>query len=311
MRRLLQTGWLAIFGVLPLLACSALGTLGQPQATQAVLQPPQIILVPTPAATSAGAEVSAQPAPEVTVNVAPVVTTASTTSTAEYGRPQTAASDKNEYLAPAGEEYADSIEIIIVEVRPPDPRPEVRPPSPYAPGEWVSGHWSYRHGRWVWVAGYWLDSRPGHGWIAGHWEQRGHRWVWIPGHWAVTGGSHPRPPGAASNGHGHGNNHNNGNSHNNGNGNSHNNGNGNGNSHNNGNGNSHNNGHANGNDSGQQGQSHPRPERPKATAAVVNPPPTPATQDQASEPAASNPRPKKNDRRKDAPRKRTSLTAHR
>lgn len=286
MRRLLQHGWIAIFGALPLLACSALGTLGQPQATQAVLQPPQIVLVPSPAAAPAPA-----PAPEVTVNVEPVVSTAPATSTVDYGRPQTAAIDKNESLASTGVGVDDPIEIIVVEVRPPDPRPELRPLSPYAPGEWVPGHWSYRQGRWVWVAGHWVDSRPGHGWIAGHWEQRGHHWVWIPGHWAITGGSHPRPPGAASNGHGHGH------------------GNGHGNSHGHGHGNSHGNSHAN--DNGQQGQSHPRPEKPKATAVVVSTPPTPATQAEDDAPAASNPRPKKDDHRRDAPGKHSPLTAHR
>jgi len=72
----------------------------------------------------------------------------------------------------------------VVRVRPPEPRVEVygSPPSPDA--VWRPGHWAYRGGGWVWIAGHWArPPRPHAHWVPGHWESSGGGWVWIDGRW--------------------------------------------------------------------------------------------------------------------------------
>lgn len=92
MRRMLRHGWLAMFAALPLLACSALETLGRAPANQLAAQAPQVIYVPTPVA----AQAPAVEVPEVAVVVEPVVTTAATAAPASQGRPTGALDGKQE-----------------------------------------------------------------------------------------------------------------------------------------------------------------------------------------------------------------------
>jgi hypothetical protein len=61
----------------------------------------------------------------------------------------------------------------------------VRPPCPSSRHVWIEGEWRWnnRQRQYIWMNGYWVESRPGRIWIGGHWIDgpRGSRW--IPGHW--------------------------------------------------------------------------------------------------------------------------------
>lgn len=67
---------------------------------------------------------------------------------------------------------------------PPAARVEVRPAPPSPGFVWIQGHWKLRHGKWVWVSGYWV-KRPGPKavWVQGHWKKTPRGLKWIPGHW--------------------------------------------------------------------------------------------------------------------------------
>jgi hypothetical protein len=74
---------------------------------------------------------------------------------------------------------------------PPAPQPETvnsRPGFVFAPG-----HWDWREGKWVWVAGHWERERAGKEWHPGRWDQQNGRWVFIDGAWADAGSAPPAP----------------------------------------------------------------------------------------------------------------------
>jgi hypothetical protein len=73
---------------------------------------------------------------------------------------------------------------IIVDVAPPPPRREMRPPMP-APGHvWIDGYWGWDNGTQVWIGGQWAaPPQPGYVWMAPRWRRHGHRWDYNPGYW--------------------------------------------------------------------------------------------------------------------------------
>jgi hypothetical protein len=71
----------------------------------------------------------------------------------------------------------------IVITQPPPPMRVERMPAPRRGYEWAPGHWAWRHGQHVWVAGYWVRERPGQHWVADRWIQRNGRWEYLAGHW--------------------------------------------------------------------------------------------------------------------------------
>jgi hypothetical protein len=73
---------------------------------------------------------------------------------------------------------------VVVTIRPPAPRVEVRSASPSASHVWVAGHWKWNGKRWLWVDGSWKRKpAPGSRWVAGHWKRHHGGWLWVPGHW--------------------------------------------------------------------------------------------------------------------------------
>lgn len=70
----------------------------------------------------------------------------------------------------------------IVITQPPPPRSEPMPP-PRHGQEWAPGHWAWRHGEHVWVAGHWMHERHGQHWVPDRWVERDGRWMLQPGHW--------------------------------------------------------------------------------------------------------------------------------
>jgi hypothetical protein len=65
---------------------------------------------------------------------------------------------------------------------PPPRPPEHRWHEPYRGAYWIRGHYEWRGGGWVWIAGYYdYPPYPGAVWIEGH---RGHDGYWHPGHWS-------------------------------------------------------------------------------------------------------------------------------
>ena len=75
-------------------------------------------------------------------------------------------------------------EVVVVKEAPPEPRHEVIGVAPSPSHVWISGYWSYRNGRYVWVPGHY-ENRPHTAsvWVAGHWDHTSRGWVWTPGHW--------------------------------------------------------------------------------------------------------------------------------
>jgi hypothetical protein len=71
---------------------------------------------------------------------------------------------------------------VIIRTAPPPPRNEVVPP-PRHGYVWAPGHWEYRRGHHVWVAGSWLRERHGYTYHAPNWVERDGHWVMERGGW--------------------------------------------------------------------------------------------------------------------------------
>lgn len=77
---------------------------------------------------------------------------------------------------------APPAEVVVTEA-PPAPQVEVVTVSPGPGFIWVGGIWAW-HGRWVWESGHWArPPHPGMRWEGGHYYYRGGRHVWIAGGW--------------------------------------------------------------------------------------------------------------------------------
>lgn len=77
-------------------------------------------------------------------------------------------------------------EEVVVRVRPPALRHEVRPVRPGPRYVWIGGYYRWDAGAraHVWEAGRWeLPPRPGVRWVAHRWERRGNGWVFVEGGW--------------------------------------------------------------------------------------------------------------------------------
>ncbi len=73
---------------------------------------------------------------------------------------------------------------VVVRVRPPAARVEVRVARPGPNHVWVGGHWRWNGRSYAWTSGRWV-ARPhaGAAWVPGHWTSRHGGWIWIEGHW--------------------------------------------------------------------------------------------------------------------------------
>ena len=72
---------------------------------------------------------------------------------------------------------------VIIKVKPPAVKVEVRPKAKFKNAVWVNGRWNWNGRKHVWVKGYWVRPRAGHVWVAGRWAKRPGGYVWIKGHW--------------------------------------------------------------------------------------------------------------------------------
>lgn len=59
----------------------------------------------------------------------------------------------------------------------------VKPPKPFAGAVWVSGHWAFKHGRYVWVKGRWTKPRPGYIYVPARWKKTPRGYRFVPGRW--------------------------------------------------------------------------------------------------------------------------------
>jgi hypothetical protein len=71
----------------------------------------------------------------------------------------------------------------IVITQPPPPPREERMPGARRGYEWAPGHWAWRNGQHVWVAGHWVRERRGSHWVPDRWVERNGRWEMVAGHW--------------------------------------------------------------------------------------------------------------------------------
>lgn len=74
---------------------------------------------------------------------------------------------------------------VYVQVAPPAPIVEVRPPAPSHAHVWIGGYHSWNGSAYVWTPGRWdVPPRPHARWVAGRWHHHHRRgWYWIEGHW--------------------------------------------------------------------------------------------------------------------------------
>ncbi len=76
---------------------------------------------------------------------------------------------------------------IVIREAPPPPRDET-PPQLRRGYTWAPGHWEWRQGKHVWVAGRQIRERRGQHWQADRWVERNGRWELRPGRWVRGGG---------------------------------------------------------------------------------------------------------------------------
>ncbi len=83
-----------------------------------------------------------------------------------------------------GETFAEARTRVVVQVRPPAPRVEVRVARPHAHAVWIGGAWTWSSGRYVWRSGRWISPPQRHAvWVPGHWTRHHGGWVWVEGRW--------------------------------------------------------------------------------------------------------------------------------
>ncbi len=76
---------------------------------------------------------------------------------------------------------AAPLKVAVHTPRAPAKRVDVRPMAPSARHLWVEGRWTFAHGKFTWVPGYW--AAPKATWVAGRYVVQRGRTVWVPGHW--------------------------------------------------------------------------------------------------------------------------------
>jgi len=54
---------------------------------------------------------------------------------------------------------------------------------PCAKAIWISAHWQYKHGRYVWVKGYRVKPRYGYVYVRPRWKKNRHGYYYVSGHW--------------------------------------------------------------------------------------------------------------------------------
>jgi len=74
---------------------------------------------------------------------------------------------------------------IYVRVGPPTVRTVrvIKPVRPCAKAIWISAHWQYKHGRYVWVKGYRVKPRHGHVYVRPRCKKNRHGYYYVTGHW--------------------------------------------------------------------------------------------------------------------------------
>lgn len=73
---------------------------------------------------------------------------------------------------------------VVVRVRPPAPRVEMRVRCPGPNHVWIDGHWRWNGRSYEWSSGHWVARPAGRAaWVPGHWTRRHGGWLWIEGHW--------------------------------------------------------------------------------------------------------------------------------
>ena len=73
--------------------------------------------------------------------------------------------------------------MIVTDVAPPAPYPEVVPVVPFPGAVWIGGYWGWSGNRYSWVPGRWDHGRQGYAWNPHRWENRGGRWQLQGGGW--------------------------------------------------------------------------------------------------------------------------------
>jgi len=60
-------------------------------------------------------------------------------------------------------------------------------PAPRPGHVWAPGHYEYRHSRYVWTKGQWMDARPGYAYRGPNWVERNGRWYYSQARWDHDG----------------------------------------------------------------------------------------------------------------------------
>ena len=74
--------------------------------------------------------------------------------------------------------------VIEANTGPPPPYAEVVPVMPFAGAIWINGYWGWSGRQHHWIAGNWVQPRPGYRWQPHQWQRgQGGNWFLHGGHW--------------------------------------------------------------------------------------------------------------------------------
>jgi len=65
----------------------------------------------------------------------------------------------------------------------PAPPVVVRPAAPYPGAVWIPEEYTWRGGRYAYVAPHYVRPHGRHTWVAGHWDRNRNGSVWVKGYW--------------------------------------------------------------------------------------------------------------------------------
>ena len=86
------------------------------------------------------------------------------------------------FASAAGAVTVPAMADVVVRFAPPADRYEVVP-APRRGYVWENGHYQYRNGRYIWVAGHWERARPGYVHVQPRWTEHNGRWRYEARRW--------------------------------------------------------------------------------------------------------------------------------
>jgi hypothetical protein len=90
------------------------------------------------------------------------------------------------FWAAVDQKAAKAPEVTYFPTPPAVPQTAPPGPAPDADSFYVPGHWEWRDGRYVWIAGYFARMQPSYVWVPGHYRWTPYGYVYVAGYWDYT-----------------------------------------------------------------------------------------------------------------------------